>query len=253
MPEGRAVCGTANGATFGDEIRGETVGGALPATGERGAIAQGGPLGLAWGGTSRRPGQQSRVREDQKLVRVKTGGHGVSLQPAQLGLKRVPRILARAHRGQRGLVFPGKARLATKVRAKCQWASAVDSKRQVLAFRYPGGKVAAIRRVAYPNPLNSRRTLTLASLRERKEEIVALASAHGAHNVRVLGSIARGESSEASDIDLLVDFEAGRSLMDHGELIMDLEEKLGCPVDLVSARGLAGRFRERVLADAIWV
>lgn len=99
--------------------------------------------------------------------------------------------------------------------------------------------------------MESRRALTLASLRKRKEEIVALASAHGAHNVRVFGSIARGEASETSDIDLLVDFEAGRSLMDHGELLMDLEEKLGCPVDLVSARGLTGRFRERVLADAV--
>jgi uncharacterized protein len=93
--------------------------------------------------------------------------------------------------------------------------------------------------------------MTLAALRERRAEIVALANAHGAHNVRVFGSIARGEASVASDIDLLVDFDADRSLMDHGELLMDLEDKLGCRVDLVSARGLGGRFGERVMADAV--
>jgi uncharacterized protein len=99
--------------------------------------------------------------------------------------------------------------------------------------------------------MTPRRTLTLAALRERREEILALAKAHGAHNVRVFGSIARDEASETSDVDLLVDFDAERSLMDHGELIMDLEENLGCRVDLVSARGLAGRFGDRVLADAV--
>jgi len=80
---------------------------------------------------------------------------------------------------------------------------------------------------------------------------VALAERHGAHNLRVFGSVARGQANPESDVDLVVDFDRGRSLMDHGELMMDLEEVLGCRVDVVSERGLRDRFRARVLADAV--
>ena len=93
--------------------------------------------------------------------------------------------------------------------------------------------------------------LTLDHLRERREQILALASRHGARNVRVFGSVARGDAVASSDLDLVVDFDTGRSLMDHGELMLDLEAVLGCRVDVVSARGLGDRFRERVLADAV--
>jgi predicted nucleotidyltransferase len=95
------------------------------------------------------------------------------------------------------------------------------------------------------------RTITLEELRCQKDRIVALAERHGAHNVRVFGSVARGQANPESDVDLVVDFERGRSLMDHGELMMDLEEVLGCRVDVVSERGLRDRFRARVLADAV--
>jgi hypothetical protein len=95
------------------------------------------------------------------------------------------------------------------------------------------------------------RTITLEELRRQRDRIVALAERHGAHNVRVFGSVARGQANPESDVDLVVDFERGRSLMDHGELMMDLEEVLGCRVDVVSARGLRDRFRARVLADAV--
>ena len=80
---------------------------------------------------------------------------------------------------------------------------------------------------------------------------MALAERHGAHNVRVFGSVARGQVNPESDVDLVVDFERGRSLMDHGELMMDLEEMLGCRVDVVSERGLRDRFRARIFADAV--
>jgi predicted nucleotidyltransferase len=93
--------------------------------------------------------------------------------------------------------------------------------------------------------------LTLDHLRQHRDQILALADRHGARNVRVFGSVARGDAVAGSDLDLLVDFEPGRSLMDHGELIMDLEAVLGCRVDVVSARGLRDRFRTRVLADAV--
>ena len=95
------------------------------------------------------------------------------------------------------------------------------------------------------------RTITLEELRRQKDRIVALAERHGAHNVRVFGSLARGQANPESDVDLVVDFERGRSLMDHGELMMDLEEVLGCRVEVVSERGLRDRFRARVLADAV--
>jgi hypothetical protein len=94
-------------------------------------------------------------------------------------------------------------------------------------------------------------TPTIEQLRKRREQIIALASAHGARNVRVFGSVARGDATIESDVDLVVDFDAGRSLLDHGALIMDLQETLGCRVDVVSSKGLRERFRDRVLADAV--
>lgn len=99
--------------------------------------------------------------------------------------------------------------------------------------------------------MTARRTITLEELRRQKDRIVALAERHGAHNLRVFGSVARGQANPESDVDLVVDFDRGRSLMDHGELMMDLEEVLGCRVDVVSERGLRDRFRARVLADAV--
>jgi hypothetical protein len=99
--------------------------------------------------------------------------------------------------------------------------------------------------------VTARRTITLEELRRQKDRIVALAERHGAHNLRVFGSVARGQANPESDVDLVVDFDRGRSLMDHGELMMDLEEVLGCRVDVVSERGLRDRFRARVLADAV--
>lgn len=92
---------------------------------------------------------------------------------------------------------------------------------------------------------------TLDELRKRRDEILALANRHGATNVRVFGSVARGDAHPESDLDFVVDFDAGRSLMDHGELVMDLEEALGRRVDVVSARGLRDRFRDRIFADAV--
>jgi len=88
-------------------------------------------------------------------------------------------------------------------------------------------------------------------LKEKREEIFRIASKHGAYNVRVFGSVARGEAGEESDIDLLVGMEPGRSLLDHVALLLDLQELLGCKVDVVSDRGLKARIRKRVLREAI--
>ncbi len=85
----------------------------------------------------------------------------------------------------------------------------------------------------------------------RREDILRTASAHGAYNVRVFGSVARGDADEQSDLDLLVDMEAGRSLFDLGGLLVDLEELLGCSVDVVTEKGLRDRIRGRVLQEAV--
>lgn len=87
-------------------------------------------------------------------------------------------------------------------------------------------------------------------LQEKRAEILLLASEYGASNVRVFGSVARGEADAASDVDLLVDMEAGRSLLDLGGLLMDLRDLLGCEVDVVTESGLRARIRQRVLDEA---
>jgi len=88
-------------------------------------------------------------------------------------------------------------------------------------------------------------------LKAKREEILRIAARHGARNVRLFGSVARGEADAKSDVDVLVDMEPGRSLLDMGGLLMDLQDLLGCRVDVVTERGLRERIRERVLQEAI--
>ncbi len=88
-------------------------------------------------------------------------------------------------------------------------------------------------------------------LQEKREDILRIASKRGAYNVRIFGSVARGEADSKSDIDILVDLEPGRSLFDLGGLLMDLQDLLGHKVDVVTERGLRERIRERVLKEAI--
>jgi len=91
----------------------------------------------------------------------------------------------------------------------------------------------------------------LMDLRSRRSEILEVARARGASRVRVFGSVARGDATEASDIDFLVDLESSRGLFDLGGLLMDLRDLLGHEVDVVTEAGLRPRVAERVLADAI--
>ena len=88
-------------------------------------------------------------------------------------------------------------------------------------------------------------------LRAKRDEILQICAKYGARNVRVFGSVARGEADEQSDIDLLVEFEPNRSLRDHAGLWVELQELLGVKVDVVSERGLKPRIRQRVLQEAI--
>jgi len=96
------------------------------------------------------------------------------------------------------------------------------------------------------------RDMTLEELRRTKrDQILQVAASHGARNVRVFGSAARGDNSPASDIDFLVDLDPDRSLMDLGGLLMDLQELLQSPVDVATERMLRPTIRERALADAV--
>jgi hypothetical protein len=94
--------------------------------------------------------------------------------------------------------------------------------------------------------------MTITELRAAsKPEILRLAARYGARNVRVFGSVARGDSDEQSDVDFLVDLEPGRSLFDLGGLLIALEGLLGRPVDVVTEKGLRPRIREHVRASAV--
>jgi len=88
-------------------------------------------------------------------------------------------------------------------------------------------------------------------LREKRQEILRVASRHGASNVRIFGSVARGDADEQSDVDFLVTLETGRSLLDHAALGLELQELLGCKVDVATENGLKPRIRERVLKEAV--
>ncbi len=88
-------------------------------------------------------------------------------------------------------------------------------------------------------------------LNRHREEIMRLAHRRGVRNIRVFGSAARGNAKQDSDYDFLVELEPGRSLMDLGGLLMDLEVLLGRSVDVVTEAGLRDRIRQHVLEEAV--
>jgi uncharacterized protein len=87
-------------------------------------------------------------------------------------------------------------------------------------------------------------------LNNKRNEILAIAQKHGAYNVRVFGSVVRDEDDELSDVDFLVDMTKGRSLLDMGGLLMDLQNLLGRKVDVTTEKGLRSRIRARVCREA---
>ncbi len=92
---------------------------------------------------------------------------------------------------------------------------------------------------------------TLDNLRARRDEILALAERYGAYNVRVFGSVARGEASADSDVDLLVSFREDASLYDLSGLWQEMQELLGCKVNIISEGGLRDRFQKRIQPDLV--
>ncbi len=93
--------------------------------------------------------------------------------------------------------------------------------------------------------------ITRQTLRQHRDAILAIADRYGARNVRVFGSVARGDATSKSDLDLIVHFDPDRSLFDHGGLLMDLQELLGVKVDVISEAGMRERFRSFVMKEAI--
>ncbi len=88
-------------------------------------------------------------------------------------------------------------------------------------------------------------------LQSKREDILAVALRHRAFNVRVFGSVARGVVDESSDIDLLVDYDLQEILpWFPGRLFIDLQDILGCKVDIVTEQGLSRLINDRVLAEA---
>ncbi len=89
------------------------------------------------------------------------------------------------------------------------------------------------------------------ALKKKRPQILRLAAKYGARNVRVFGSVARGEARAKSDVDFLVDMNRGRSLLDMGGFLMDVQDLLGRKVDVVTEKGLHWYIRDRVLKEAI--
>lgn len=88
-------------------------------------------------------------------------------------------------------------------------------------------------------------------IQDKREDILRIAEKHGAFNVRVFGSVARGEAGPDSDVDFLVELEPARSLMDISSMVADLQELLGRSVDLAEPEGLHRLVRERVMKEAV--
>jgi predicted nucleotidyltransferase len=86
---------------------------------------------------------------------------------------------------------------------------------------------------------------------DKREDILRIARLHGARNIRIFGSVLHGDETAESDLDLLIDLEPGRSLLDHIALIQDLEDLLGCRVDVVTENGLHWYIRDQVVKEAV--
>jgi predicted nucleotidyltransferase len=84
-----------------------------------------------------------------------------------------------------------------------------------------------------------------------RDQILTIAKRHGASDVRIFGSVARGDCVATSDLDLIVRFEPERSLFDQGELLLDLQDLLHIKVDVIDELGMKPRFREQAMKDAV--
>ena len=87
-------------------------------------------------------------------------------------------------------------------------------------------------------------------IQQKKKEILLVAQQHGIVNIRIFGSVARGDDNLQSDVDLLVDLEQGRTLFDLGGALVKLQDLLGRKVDIVTERGLHWYLKEKIMKEA---
>jgi len=97
----------------------------------------------------------------------------------------------------------------------------------------------------------ARRAVTLEDVRRQRDEIIAIGQRHGVSNIRVFGSVARGQADAHSDLDLLVDVRRGTGVLALSAFAGRVEELLGVQTQLATVEGLKPRIRDRVLAEAV--
>jgi len=117
-------------------------------------------------------------------------------------------------------------------------------------------RAISITRQAAPAEVGSeaegpRRAVTLDEVRAHRDEIVQLGRRFGVHNIRVFGSVARGEATADSDLDLLIDVDRGHGYLDMAGFALGVEEMLGVFTQVATPRGLKLRVRDRVLSEAV--
>jgi uncharacterized protein len=100
------------------------------------------------------------------------------------------------------------------------------------------------------NNTTAQRSITLAEVRARKPEILRIAARRGVKNIRVFGSVSRGDTTPVSDVDFLVEMEARHGLFDLSGFRLDMEDLLGCRVDVATPGAIDARMKERIYADA---
>jgi predicted nucleotidyltransferase len=93
--------------------------------------------------------------------------------------------------------------------------------------------------------------MTPGILGDKRGEVLRIATRHGAAKVRVFGSVVRGDAGPDSDVDILIDLDPGRSLLDIVAIKQDLEDLLGCRVDVVTEAAISPYIRDRVLEEAV--
>ena len=93
--------------------------------------------------------------------------------------------------------------------------------------------------------------MTFDQIKDSRREILELAEKHGATRVRVFGSTVRGEATQTSDVDFLVDLAPDRTLLDLGAFLMDVQDLLRCRVDMTTENGLHAYIRGRILREAV--
>lgn len=103
---------------------------------------------------------------------------------------------------------------------------------------------------SYDLDYNAKIMSTLSTLQSKRAEILALAAKHGASNVRLFGSVIRGEDQEGSDVDFLVDMQENRSLFDLIGLQQDIEKAIGRRVDVLTPNSINRHLKDRILGEA---